>query len=65
MEEQEKKTTENNNEKKKKPEKKKVIWGQLRVPNIKKGSNPNIPYIMMGVVAVIFVLSFIFAKLSS
>ena len=64
MEEQEKTTTETKEESPKQ-EKKDIIWGQLRVPNIKKGVNTTYPFIMMGIVVIIFVLSFIFANFSS
>lgn len=50
---------------KEKPPKKEVIWSQLRVPNSKKGSNPYYPFIMMGTVVLIVILSFVFAKLTS
>ena len=59
---QEKKSEEENNET---GGKKEVLWSQLRVPNSKKGSNPYVPYIMMGTVAVIVVLSLLFAKFTS
>jgi len=42
-------------------EKKEVIFGQLRVPNIKKGYNPNYPFYMMGIFVALIVLSAIFA----
>lgn len=41
--------------------KKEVVWGQPRVPNIKKGYNPNYPFYMMGIFAVLAVLSALFA----
>ena len=40
---------------------KEVIWEQPRVPNIKKGHNPNYPYYMMGIFAVLVILSALFA----
>ncbi len=42
-------------------EKKEVVFGQLRVPNIKKGYNPNYPFYMMGIFVVLIVLSALFA----
>ncbi len=45
-------------------EKKEVIWGQLRVPNIKKGYNTNYPFYMMGIFIGLAVLSGIFAFLT-
>lgn len=42
-------------------EEKEVIWGQPRVPNIKKGHNPNYPFYMMGIFAVLAILSALFA----
>ena len=45
-------------------EEKKVIWGQLRVPNIKKGYNPKYPFYMMGIFLALAVLSGIFAFLT-
>lgn len=41
-----------------------IIWGQERVPNIKKGSNPKYPYYMMTFVVIIIILSFLFARLT-
>lgn len=41
--------------------KKEVIWGQPRVPNIKKGHNPNYPFYMMGIFIGLAVLSALFA----
>ncbi|QMU55948.1 MAG: hypothetical protein GKS04_01930 [Candidatus Mycalebacterium zealandia] len=38
-----------------------VVFGQLRVPNIKKGYNPNYPFYMMGIFVALVVLSVIFA----
>ncbi|WP_462137525.1 hypothetical protein [Candidatus Mycalebacterium sp.] len=38
-----------------------VVFGQLRVPNIKKGYNPKYPFYMMGIFVVFVVLSVIFA----
>ncbi len=46
---------------KKTEEKKEIIWGQKRVPNIKKGYNPNYPYYMMGIFIGLIVLSAVFA----
>ncbi len=42
-----------------------VIWSQKRVPNIEKGYNKNIPFYMMGIFAVLIVLSLFFAVLTS
>lgn len=65
MEEKDTKSTEEQKSDEQKPEKKEVIWGQLRVPNIEKGTNPYYPYIMMGTVGLIVILSFLFAKFTS
>ena len=66
MAEEENNSQENKKEEENKTdEKKEVLWSQLRVPNSKKGSNPYVPYIMMGTVAVIVVLSLLFAKFTS
>lgn len=40
---------------------KEVVFGQLRVPNIKKGHNPSYPFYMMGIFVALAVLSVIFA----
>lgn len=48
-----------------KPEKAPVIWSQKRVPNIKKGYNPTVPFYMMGIFVALIVLSVIFAKITS
>lgn len=48
-----------------KPEKAPVIWSQKRVPNIKKGYDPTVPFYMMGIFAALMVLSVIFAKITS
>lgn len=42
----------------------KTVWGQPRVPNIKKGHNPNYPFYMMGVFLVLAALSVLFAFLT-
>lgn len=42
----------------------KPVRGQLRVPNIKKGHNPNYPFYMMGVFLVLAALSALFAFLT-
>lgn len=47
------------------PEKAPVVWSQKRVPNIKKGYNPTVPFYMMGIFAALIVLSVIFAKITS
>lgn len=47
------------------PEKSAVIWSQKRVPNIKKGYDPTVPFYMMGIFAALIVLSVIFAKITS
>lgn len=65
MEDKETKETTEENSGEEKPGKKEIIWGQPRVPNIEKGTNPYYPYIMMGTVVVIFILSFVFAKFTS
>lgn len=52
---------ENSNQK----EEKQVIWGQARVPNIEKGTNPYYPYVMMGTLVILFILSFVFARFTS
>ena len=48
-----------------KAEKAPVIWSQQRVPNIKKGYDPTVPFYMMGIFAALIVLSVIFAKITS
>lgn len=48
-----------------KEEKKKIDWNQTRVPNIKKGYNPNYPIYMIGIFFIFLILSIIFAKLTS
>lgn len=65
MEEKETKETTEENSSGEKAGKKEVIWGQLRVPNIEKGTTPYYPYIMMATIVVIFILSFVFAKFTS
>ncbi len=65
MEENETTSTEEQNTEEQQSEKEEVIWGQLRVPNIKKGTNPYYPFIMMGTVGLIIILSFVFAKFTS
>lgn len=47
------------------PEESAVIWSQKRVPNIKKGYDPTVPFYMMGIFAALIVLSVIFAKITS
>lgn len=47
------------------PEESPVIWSQKRVPNIKKGYDPTVPFYMMGIFAALIVLSVIFAKITS
>lgn len=47
------------------PEKAPVVWSQKRVPNIKKGYNPTVPFYMMGIFVALIVLSVIFAKITS
>ena len=42
-----------------------VIWSQKRVPNIKKGYNPSVPFYMMGIFVALIILSVIFAKITS
>lgn len=44
-----------------KTEEQEVIWGQKRVPNIKKGYNPNYPFYMMWIFGALAVLSALFA----
>lgn len=48
-----------------KKEKKTINWNQTRVPNIKKGYNPNYPFYMIGIFFVFLILSIIFAKFTS
>ncbi|MGH7884101.1 MAG: hypothetical protein ACRENO_00240 [Thermodesulfobacteriota bacterium] len=51
---------------KRQTEKKKIInWNQTRVPNIKKGYNPNYPFYMMAIFFIFLILSIIFAKITS
>lgn len=57
---------ENEEKTEEKQEKKKPVdWNQTRVPNIKKGYNPKVPFYMMGISLVFLILSIIFAKLTS
>ena len=42
-----------------------IIWSQKRVPNIEKGSNPSVPFYMMGILVALIILSVIFAKITS
>ncbi len=51
--------------KKQKEEKKEINWNQTRVPNIKKGYNPNYPIYMIAIFFVFLILSIIFAKITS
>ncbi len=62
MEEKEQQT---NNQKEEADKKKEIIWGQQRVPNIKKGAKTHYPFVMMGYLALTIILSFIFARLTS
>ncbi len=51
-------------EKKKSGKRKETVMGQPRVPNIKKGYDPNYPFYMMGIFFGFAALSAIFAFLT-
>lgn len=50
---------------KKEQKEKKIDWNQTRVPNIKKGYNPNYPFYMIATFFIFLILSIIFAKITS